>query len=371
MRRVPMVDLRAQHTSIREEIREAIDRVIEAQHFILGEEVERFEAELGAYVGAEHVVGVSSGTDALVASLMALDVGPGDEVITSALSFVATASAIVRVGATPVFVDLEAGEFAIDAENAERALGPRTRAIVPVHLFGAIADPRPLLRVAATRHLPILADAAQAIGATRDARGLAQCASLAALSFFPTKNLGAYGDAGAVVTSNDDLAASLRRIRAHGQVERHFAATIGGNFRIDALQAAVLRVKLRHLDAWTNARRAHGARYDEAFRGRGLDGRLALPTLTEGHVCHQYVVRTQERDALRAHLADEGIATEIYYPTPIHRQPAFARFAPREGNLPNAECAARESLSLPVHAELSEGDQARVIDAVRGFFARR
>lgn len=346
---VPFVDLAAQHAAIRGDVDAAIARVVDSQQFILGPEVDAFEKELADHVRAKHAVGISSGTDALLAALMALGVGPGDEVITSPFSFVATAAVIARLGARAVFVDLAPGSFVIDVARIDAAIGARTKAIVPVHLFGERVDVR--------SHVPIVDDAAQAIGAGRTG-------VVTAYSFFPTKNLGAFGDAGAIVTDDEALSARLRAIRSQGQIERNDSVMVGGNFRLDAMQAAVLRAKLPHLDAWTDARRRNAKQYRERLAGLPL----TLPRDTAGHVYNQFVVRTEQRDALRAHLADAGIATEVYYPKPLHLQAAFASWGCRPRDFPESERAAAEALALPVYPELGDAKLDAVADAVRAFF---
>lgn len=368
---VPFLDLRAQHAAIRTEVREAMDRVCDAQQFILGPEVEALEAEVAAFCEARHAVGVSSGTDALLATLMALGVGPGDEVVTSTYSFFASAGVIARLGARPVFADIEPRTFTLDPADLARRLSPRTRAIMPVHLFGACCDMEAIGALAAARGIPVVEDAAQAIGA-RDARGrsagtigVAGC-----LSFFPTKNLGAFGDGGMILTNDADLAERLRVLRVHGSRPKYYHHAVGGNFRLDALQAAVLRVKLRYLAGWTKARRENAERYRALFADAGLTDRIVLPADQPGHVYNQFVIRCAERDRLRQRLAARGVGTEIYYPLPLHLQPCFADLGYRAGDLPVAEAAARESLALPIYPELPEAAQRHVVDQIRQFFGR-
>ncbi len=368
---VPFVDLGAQYASIRGEIRAAIDRVLESQAFILGSEVTEFEQELSAHVGVRHAIGVSSGTDALLAALMAIGVGPGDEVVTTPFTFVATSQVIARLGARAVLVDIEPSGFAIDAARIDAAITAKTKAIVPVHLFGELADMRAIQAVAAARGVPVVEDAAQAIGARRDGLRAGEAACLAAYSFFPTKNLGAYGDAGAVLTDDDALAQRVRRVRAQGQPRRHVATEVGGNFRLDALQAAILRVKLTHLAHWTAARRRVAESYVRLISELGLEAYLTAPTLRDGSVHHQFAVRTGPRDALRSHLADRGIGTEIYYPTPMHLQPCFSSWGYARGDFPHAERATQEVLALPIYPELTLAAQTEVACAIRDFFAAR
>ncbi len=365
---VPLVDLHAQYAPLREEILAAIARVADRQRFILGEEVAAFEREVAAYLGVRHAIGVSSGTDALLVSLMALGIGAGDEVVTTTFSFFATAGAIVRVGATPRFVDIDPATFNLDPAAVERALTPRTRAILPVHLFGLCADMDPMLDVAARRGLPVIEDACQAIGARYRGRLAGTMGALGCFSFFPSKNLNAFGDAGLVVTNDDELAVRVRRLRVHGMEPKYYHHDVGGNFRLDEIQAAVLRVKLPHLERWTEGRRANAARYAQLFAEAGVRGlRLPVEPPECRHVYHQYVVRARRRDALRAHLADVGIATEVYYPVPLHLQDCFAELGYGPGDGPHAEAAAREVLALPMYPELTEAQQRFVVSAVRAF----
>lgn len=360
---VPLLDLKAQFATIEGEVREAIDRVLASQHFILGPEVEACEREVAAYCGARHGIGVSSGSDALLIALMALGIGPGDEVITSTYTFFATAGAVARLGARPVFVDIDADSFNLDPDAVARAVTPRTRAIIPVHLFGRCAEMGPIRAVAARAGLAVIEDAAQAIGAEYAGRRAGQLGHMACFSFFPSKNLGAFGDGGMVVTDDDALAERLRVLRAHGSKPKYHHALIGGNFRLDAMQAAVVRVKLRHLDAWTAARQANAARYERLLAG--IPG-LALPSFgRHRHVINQYCVRTLRRDHLLNGLKQRGIGTEVYYPVPLHMQECFAELGQPAGCLPVAEAAARESLALPIYPELSEAQLAEVATAIR------
>lgn len=371
--RVPMLDLRAQHETVRDAVREAIDRVLESQRFILGPEVEAFEARIAAFCGTAHGVGVSSGSDALLVALMALDVGPGDEVVTTPFTFVATCGAIARLGARAVFVDIEPGTLLLDPRAVEAAITPRTKALLPVHLFGQTCD-MPALGAVATRHgLPVVEDAAQALGAAHGGARAGSMGTAGAFSFFPSKNLGAAGDAGMVVTNDGALAARMRRIRSHGQEARYASVELGGNFRLDALQAAVLGAKLPWLEGWTAARRRNAATYRTLFEEAGLvrdDAILALPVELPGrfHVYNQLVVRARRRDGLRAHLARAGIASEVYYPRPMHLQACFSGWGYREGMFPEAERASRECLAIPVHPELTESLQRVVVDAIAAFY---
>jgi dTDP-4-amino-4,6-dideoxygalactose transaminase len=363
--RVPLLDLRAQYAAIRAEVREAIDRVCESQQFILGPEVEALEAEVARFAGVRHAVGVSSGTDALLASLMALGVGPGDEVVTPPYSFFATAGAIARLGARPVFVEIDPASFNIAPDRVRAAVTPRTKAILPVHLFGRMADLDPILACG----VPVVEDAAQALGAVdgkgRQAgtRGACGC-----YSFFPTKNLGGFGDGGMVVTDDAALADRLRVLRVHGSKPKYHHQLLGGNFRLDALQAAVLRVKLKHLPAWSAARRANAERYRTLFAEEGLTTDVRLPLDVPGHIYNQFVVRVRERDRLRAHLEESRIGCEVYYPVPLHLQECFSALGHAPGAFPESEAAARQSLALPIYPELTEDQQRHVVDSIGAFF---
>ncbi len=367
--KIPLLDLTAQYATIRWEIRRAIDRVCESQHFILGPEVTACEREIAAFCGAKFAVGVSSGTDALLAALMALGIGPGDEVITTPFSFFATAGVIARVGARPVFADIEPESFNLDPEEIAGKIGARTKAIMPVHLFGRCADMQAILEIAREHRLAVVEDAAQAIGA-RDLQGL--CAGtvgdLGCLSFFPSKNLGAFGDAGMILTNDSQRAESLRVLRAHGGKPKYYHQLIGGNFRLDALQAAILRIKLEYLPLWTEARRQNAQRYRALFAAAGLADCVAAPADVSGHVYNQFVIRCRERDQLHAFLRQQGVETEIYYPVPLHRQECFSHLRYRAGDFPNAEAAAREALALPVYPELTEEQQSYVVDQIRSFY---
>jgi dTDP-4-amino-4,6-dideoxygalactose transaminase len=363
---VPLLDLSAQYRPIRDEILAAITRVCDSQRFILGADVEALERELAACLGVRDAVTVSSGTDALLASFMALGIGPGDEVITSTYSFSATAGCVARVGATPVFVDIEPVTYNIDPDAIREAITPRTRAIVPVHLYGLPADMDRIMAIADAAAISVVEDAAQAIGATYRGRmagsfGLAGC-----FSFFPSKNLGAFGDGGLIATNDAAFAHELRLLRNHGAEPKYFHKRIGGNFRLDAMQAAVLRVKLPHLSGWTERRRENAERYQALFSEAGLTGRVTLPVSPpeHHHIFNQYVVAVPDRDRVRAFLSERGIGTEIYYPVPFHLQECFARLGYGPGDFPRAEAAARSTLALPIYAELTAEQQAAVVSAI-------
>jgi dTDP-4-amino-4,6-dideoxygalactose transaminase len=371
--RVPLVDLDSLHRPIRGEILEGITRCLDRQNFILGEEVAKLEEGIAAYCEVPFALGMSSGTDALLVSLMAFGIGPGDEVVTSAFSFFATAGVVSRLGATPVFADIEEESFNIDPARIEETLTERSRVIVPVHLYGQCAEMTPILALAEERGLVVIEDAAQAIGARApDGRRAGSMGSIGAFSFYPSKNLGALGDAGMVTTREEGLWETLRRLRTHGASRDYLHETVGGNFRMDALQAAALSVKLRYLDEWTRKRRERARFYDGLFAESGLtdEGQVRTPTAPSDHVYHQYVIRAQEREALRAHLEEEGIGTAIYYPVPLHLQPCFRDLGYAEGDLPVAERAARESLALPLYPALTEDQQAMVVSAIAAFYRR-
>jgi dTDP-4-amino-4,6-dideoxygalactose transaminase len=372
MTNIPLLDLQAQFRPIRDEVLAALTRVCDSQQFILGAEVEAFEAEMAARLEVRHAVGVSSGTDAILAALMALGIGPGDEVVTTTYSFFATAGCIVRVGATPVLVDVDPATFNIDPAATLAAMTPRTRAVMPVHLFGQAAELDPILEAARRRGVAVIEDAAQAIGATYRGRPVGGLAEAGCFSFFPSKNLGAFGDAGLVVTNDAGLAEQLRLVRGHGMKPKYWHHRIGGNFRIDALQAAVLRVKATHLPAWTEARRANAARYRGLFDTLDAERRVALPIeAPDRHrIYNQFVIRVPDRDGVRAHLAAAGIGTEVYYPLPFHLQPCFASLGYREGDFPNAEAAARESLALPIYGELTGAQQRVVVEEIVRYCSR-
>lgn len=366
---VPLLDLKAQYETIRDEVRAAVDRVCESQHFIMGPEVAALEAEVSAYCGISQAVGMSSGTDALLAALMALEIGAGDEVITTPYSFFATAGVIARLGATPVFVDIDPVTYNIDASRVAAQVTGRTRAIVPVHLFGRLAEMDPILAVSRGHGIPVVEDAAQAIGAfDEQGRQAGSMGEVGCFSFFPSKNLGAFGDAGMVVSNDAVLGERLRMLRVHGSKPKYYHRIVGGNFRLDAIQAAVLRVKLPHLPVWTQARRRNAETYRTLFAAAGLHDVVTLPGDVPGHIYNQFVVRVSQRDALQRHLASRDVATEVYYPLPLHLQECFSYLGHADGDFPNAEAAARETLALPVYPELSEASLAHVVSAMAEFF---
>jgi dTDP-4-amino-4,6-dideoxygalactose transaminase len=369
---VPLLDLHAQYTPLRQTILDAVTRVCDSQRFIGGPEVEGLERELCDHLDAPHAIGLSSGTDAVLAALMALDIGPGDEVITPTYSFFATAGCVVRVGARPVLVDVEAGTFNIDVDATIAAITPRTKAIIPVHLFGQAAELAPIVEVAQPRGIAVIEDAAQAIGGRYHDRSVGTWGAIGCFSFFPSKNLGAFGDAGFVTTTDAVLAKKLKLIRTHGMEPKYYHHLVGANFRIDAIQAAVLRVKLPHLQTWSDARRANAARYRALFAEAGLD-EITLPVEAPDrtHIYNQFVIRAPGRDRLKKHLDAAGIGTEIYYPVPFHLQQCFAGLGYKPGAFPVAEAAATSSLALPIYPELTPDQQSRVVGAIRNFYFGR
>jgi dTDP-4-amino-4,6-dideoxygalactose transaminase len=371
--KVPLLDLQAQYRPLRDEILSAITRVCDSQRFIMGPEIDALESELSRQIGVTHAIAVSSGTDAVLLALMALDIKAGDEVVTTTYSFFATAAAIERVGARTVLVDIDPATFNIDAARAVAAITPRTKAIIPVHLFGLSADLDPIMDAANRAGIPVVEDAAQAIGSTYKSRPAGAIGALGCFSFFPSKNLGAFGDAGLLTTNDDRLAKRARLLRTHGMDPKYYHHLIGANFRMDAIQAAVLRVKAPHLAAWTEGRRANAARYRTLFRSAGLDGIVSLPVEPPDrrHIFNQFVIRTPERDALKRHLDERGVGNEIYYPVPFHLQPCFAHLGYRRGDFPHAERAAADSLAIPVYGELSRDQQEFVVSAVAEFVNRK
>jgi dTDP-4-amino-4,6-dideoxygalactose transaminase len=361
---IPLLDLTRYDEDLKREISSGVDEVFSSGRFILGAVNREFEKAFAERIGVRHALGVSSGTDALLVSLMALGVGPGDEVVTSAFSFFASAGVISLLGARPVFVDIDRETFNLDADRLPAAMTSRTKAILPVHLYGQCADMDLIQEVAG--EIPIVEDACQAVGATSRGRAAGSLGKMGAFSFYPTKNLGAAGDAGAVTTDDDDLAALVSKLRLHGESERYHHARVGGNFRLDSLQAAVLRAKLPRLEAWTQRRVAIAHRYGELLWDAEVAGRIVLPAVASGkrHVYHQYVVRVRDRDRVRATLADAGISTAVFYPIPLHLQECFADLRYRAGDFPEAEKAANEVVALPMFPQLTDSEVDRVAEAV-------
>jgi dTDP-4-amino-4,6-dideoxygalactose transaminase len=385
---VPLLDLKPQYRALKAEIDAAIERICDAQAFILGPAVKQLEAEVAAYSGCSHGIGMSSGTDALLAALMALDIGVGDAVLTTPYTFFATAGTIARMGARPVFVDIDPATYNLCPRKLENVLrqqchreggalihtpsGTRVKAIMPVHLYGQMVYMTPVMALARDLDLRVIEDAAQAIGAA-DGEGRRACSigDIGCLSFFPTKNLGSYGDAGMCVSNDPTLSAKLAMLRVHGMEPKYYHRIIGGNFRLDELQAAVLVIKLKHLDAWTAARQENACFYFGAFERAGLTGTITLPAALPGvrHIYNQFIIRAPRRDALKTHLAKEGIGSEIYYPVPLHKQACFASLGYVDGAFPESECAAVETLALPIFPELSREQLQYVVDAIVRFYA--
>jgi len=373
---VPLLDLRAQYETIREEIRVAIDRVADSQQFILGPEVESLEAEVARYSQCEFGIGVTSGSDALLVSLMALGLKPGEEVITPTYSFFATAGAVARLGCVPVFVDIDPSTYNLDVNNLERVINKNTRAIIPVHLFGQMANMDAVLEISRANNLFVIEDAAQAIGSEFRGGRAGSIGDLGCFSFFPSKNLGCFGDGGMVTTNNGELADRIKLLRNHGYRPKYFNKVIGGNFRLDALQAAVLRVKLKYLDSWTDRRRKNAEKYRQLFNQAGLvvesnpDHRqVVLPAETgDGrHIYNQYVIRNGSRDDLREYLRHRNIGSEVYYPVPLHLQECFVGLGHQAGEFPESERAAKETLALPIYPELSDQMIEAVVSAISDF----
>jgi dTDP-4-amino-4,6-dideoxygalactose transaminase len=361
---VPVLDLTRYDEDLKREIASGVEGLFSSGRFILGPVNAEFEKAFAERIGVRHALGVSSGTDALLVALMALGVGPGDEVVTSPFSFFASTGEISRLGARPVFADIEPETFNLDANRLPAAITPRTKVVLPVHLYGQCCDMDTIREVAG--EIPVVEDACQAVGATWFRRAAGSLGSLGAFSFYPTKNLGAAGDAGAVTTNDDDLAALVSSLRLHGESKRYHHTRVGGNFRMDSLQAAVLLAKLPRLDAWTDRRIAIAARYGELLWDAEVAGRIALPAVAHGrrHVYHQYVVRVRERDRVRAKLADAGISTAVFYPIPLHLQECFADLGYRAGDFPESEKAANEVLALPMFPQLTDAEVDRVAEAV-------
>lgn len=366
----PFLDLKAQYRTIKAEIDAAIQRVMESQHFILGPEVESLENEIAAYTQSQFAIACASGSDALLLALMALEVGLGDEVVTTPFTFVATAGSIARLGARPVFVDLDPNTYNLDPGRLAAAISSKTKAIIPVHLFGMAADMDCIMEVANARRIPVIEDAAQAIGAVYKGRPVGSIGLCGCFSFFPSKNLGGAGDGGLLTTHDAEFADRLRVLRNHGGHSKYECELIGVNSRLDALQAAILRVKLHHLDVWTEGRRKNAARYSELFNSRGLDRILTLPHVQEGrtHIYNQYVIRAPRRDELKDALTNCGVPTEIYYPIPLHLQRAFAYLKYKPGDLPQSEAASSEVLALPIFPEMSLSQQDLVVESIARFY---
>ena len=371
-KKIPLLDLQAQHKQIREEVLAEIVRVVDAQKFILGEDVKQLEAEIASYSGTKHAIGCASGSDALMLALMALDIHAGDEVLTTPYTFFATAGAISRVGAVPVFVDVEEDTFNLDVSLMESVLAahPKVRAIIPVHLFGGCADMDPIMKMANEHGIMVIEDAAQSIGAEYKGRRAGSIGQIGALSFFPSKNLGGYGDGGIMTTDDAALAEKLMALRVHGRTGKYFHQWIGVNSRLDALQAAVLRVKLRYLDGWTAGRERNAAHYRRQMAKLRIPVIPAQPAAYQTrHVYNQFVIRCKQRDGLQAHLKQQGIGSEVYYPLPLHLQPCYADLGHKKGDFPVSERLAAETLALPIHSELAGEDIDLICESIGAFYA--
>jgi len=385
--KVPLLDLKPQYHSLKKELDEAILRIAESQYFILGPEVEKMEKEFCDYLGCKHAIGVSSGTDALLLTLMAIDLKPGDEVIVPTYSFFATAGVVSRLNATPVLTDIDPVTFNIDPEDVKKKITSKTKAIIPVHLYGQSADMEPIMKIAKEKNIIIIEDAAQAIGTEyKNGKCVGTIGDIGCFSFFPSKNLGGYGDGGLVSTNNDELAYMLRIKRVHGGEQKYYHKVIGGNFRIDALQAAVLRVKLPHLDKWSEKRRVNADYYNELFVKSGLadepgkinfdeKNKVLLPKpvyknlsgVKNYHIYNQYIIRAQKRDELKKFLAENEIGNEIYYPVPFHMQECFANLNHKIGDFPESEKASNTSLAIPIYPELTKQQQEFVVQKIKEF----
>ncbi len=368
---VPLLDLKVQYKQIKTEVMAAIEAVCEEQGFILGKRVAELERSLAHYIGASHAVGVASGSDAILLSLMAAGIRPGDEVITVPFSFFATAGSVSRLGATPVFVDILADTFNLDPKGLEARITARTKAIIPVHLFGQCADMEQIGEIARHHGLKVIEDACQAIGASRNERKAGTLGDAGCFSFFPSKNLGGFGDGGLVTMNNAGFADAVMRLRVHGSRTRYEHDLVGINSRLDALQAAVLQVKLRHLDRWTEGRRHNASRYARLFKEAKLGDRVVLPVTAPGnyHVFNQFTIRARKRDELKEYLKQKGIGTEIYYPIPLHLQACYKDLGYHKGAFPESERAAQEALSLPIYSELTEDQLAYVVEIIRRFYS--
>jgi dTDP-4-amino-4,6-dideoxygalactose transaminase len=375
---VPLLDLKAHHEPLQKEILDAVEQVFKSQAFILGAEVGKLEERVAAYCQTKYGIGVTSGTDALLIALMALGVGPGDEVITSPYSFFATAGVVARLGAKPVLVDIDPKTFNIDPSRISQAITSKSKAIIPVHLYGQCADMGPIMDLAKRHNLGVIEDAAQAIGSEyRDGRRACSMGTIGCLSFFPSKNLGCLGDGGMVVTNDADLAERIRILRVHGSQPKYYHKLIGGNFRLDTIQAAVLNVKLNYLDGWTKRRQENAARYETLFRQSGLvqKGKVRLPDpvyrdkgIKHYHIYNQFVLRVERRDDLIAHLKQKGIGAEIYYPVPFHLQECFRYLGHKAGDFPESERAANETIAIPIYPELTMAQQTEVVEAIASFY---
>ena len=373
--KVQLLDLSAQYKKIRKELLEEVKKVCDSGHYVLGKNVSGLEAEIAAYCGAKFGVGVASGTDALLLSLMAADVGCGDKVITTPFTFFATAGSIARLGAIPVFVDIDPRTFNLDPDAFEACLKKSSKgvkAVIPIHLYGQCADMDRINKTAKRYGIKVIEDAAQSIGAQYNGRRAGTLGEMACLSFYPTKNLGGIGDGGMITTNSEKHAQRLRMLRVHGSSVRYFHDEVGINSRLDEIQAAALRVKLKYLDSWADARIKNASRYDALFAKAGIDEKVTPPFIAAGcrSVYNQYVIRAKDRDGLRAHLAGQGVGSEVYYPVPLHLQKCFKYLGIKKGALPASEKAAKEVLALPIYSELKPAEQKHVVDSIAGFYKR-
>jgi dTDP-4-amino-4,6-dideoxygalactose transaminase len=367
---VPLLDLPAQYASLRDEVRQAVTRVLDSQRFVLGDEVRKLEAAIASYTQTKHAIACASGSDAVLLALMALDAGDGDEVVTTPFTFFATAAAISRLGARPVFVDIDPATYNLDTAQVANAITAKTKALLPVHLYGQCAEMDVLLELSRQHGIPIVEDAAQAIGATDRGGQAGSMGAIGCFSFYPTKNLGGAGDGGLLTTQDDDLAARLRRLRTHGGANEYEHSEVGINSRLDELQAAVLNVKLPHLDQWSDERARRAAVYDELLDDVSFELYPPSTRAEARHIYHQYVIRVpHHRDALMEHLKQHGVGTKVYYPIPLHRQECFAYLGYKEGEFPESERAARETMALPIYPELTETQQAYVVETIKSFKA--
>ncbi len=370
-KQVPLLDLQAQHQTIREEILSEIVRVVDSQKFILGDDVKKLEQEIAPYCSSKHAVGCASGSDALMLALMALDIKPGDEVLTTPYSFFATAGSISRLGAVPVFADVEPETFNLDVERVQEALDkhPKVRAMIPVHLFGGCADMDPIMKMATERGIPVVEDAAQSIGSEYKRRRAGSIGQIGCFSFFPSKNLGAYGDGGIVTTNDDALGDRLKALRVHGSFKKYYHKWVGVNSRLDALQAAILRVKFRYLDSWSEGRQKNADHYRKVLAQMAIPVTPVVPAEYQTrHIYNQFVILGERRDALQAHLKQRAIGSEVYYPLPLHLQECFADLGYKSGDFPVSERLANESLALPVYPELAVEDIEYVCESMRMFY---
>ncbi|MCD6319272.1 MAG: DegT/DnrJ/EryC1/StrS family aminotransferase [Candidatus Desulfofervidaceae bacterium] len=368
---VPLLDLRAQYTKLRDKIKKALDEVLETQQFILGPKVAALEEALAAYCGVDYAVGVSSGTDAILVALMACGIGEGDEVITSPYTFFATVGSIVRLKAKPVFVDITPQTFNLNVDQIEAKINSKTKAIIPVHLFGQSAEMASINDIAQRHNLVVIEDAAQALGATYKGRKVGAWGDMACFSFFPSKNLGGYGDGGMVITNKKEIYERVKMLRVHGAKDKYKHEMIGGNFRLDEIQAAILLVKLPYLDEWNKQRAKHADIYFSLFKQAGLLNEIKPPVVDSAntHIFHQYIIRASRRDALLSYLTKHGVGCAVYYPIPLHLQPCFRYLGYQEGDFPEAEKAAKETIALPIYPELTLIQQEYVVEKIKKFYA--